>query len=565
MKKNATAKALTVSVLSLVLCLSMLVGTTFAWFTDSATSSTNNILTGTLNVELEYSTDPSDETSWAAVQEDTKLFSALEADGETENFWEPGHTEVVYLRIRNAGTLALKYHFEVNVISETTFENVLGEQDCRLSDYLVFGQVVSDTATTYRTRDDAQLAAGTTLGLGNYTKETAKLLPGTAEYVTLVVYMPETIGNVANCKTGTQSPSIDFGITLVAAQTPYENDSLGDQYDKDALYPGTTAATLEELKKAITDAKAGDVIVLTENITLDEPLTIDKDITIEGNGKAITGSGTHRGFEIQSGVTAVVKNVTITGIGSGGSYSGVFHNYGTLIVENCILKGNKSEYSSSILETVPHSVQVFRNCLILNNESGRPGSGEGSVFQNYLSPSQTTFEGCIIAGNKSNAGGTSGGAICFREGGGDVTLIGCILADNDNSDFSAFFPEIGISDTNVQIKNCVFGKVYNDQADILENAANNGSTKIEGLSIFNEDGTLKEIAGSTGVIPNVYCFAWSDDSTACTLKIMKLSPTDIIIEDHVCTVTSEGGTVTAEATVGGITYTDTREIVTPAS
>lgn len=41
--KISTKKALIASVLSLVLCVSMLVGSTFAWFTDTATTSVNTI------------------------------------------------------------------------------------------------------------------------------------------------------------------------------------------------------------------------------------------------------------------------------------------------------------------------------------------------------------------------------------------------------------------------------------------------------------------------------------------------------------------------------------------
>ena len=53
MKKNHTMKrSLTVSVISLILCVSMLLGTTFAWFTDSVTSAGNIIQSGTLDIEM---------------------------------------------------------------------------------------------------------------------------------------------------------------------------------------------------------------------------------------------------------------------------------------------------------------------------------------------------------------------------------------------------------------------------------------------------------------------------------------------------------------------------------
>lgn len=230
-----TKRALLASVLSIMLCAAMLVGSTFAWFTDSVTSGKNKIVAGNLDVELEYRDA---EGNWHAVTQDTELFSSLEADG-TENLWEPGHTEVVYLKVKNAGTLALKYQFAVNIANETVFTNALGNTDCRLSDYLVFGQVESvNEIAKYATREEAWAAAGDTLGLSDYTKA-GELYPiGTAgkafeQYVALVVYMPTSIGNEANYR-GDVVPSIDLGVNLVATQASYEEDGFGSDYDAEA-------------------------------------------------------------------------------------------------------------------------------------------------------------------------------------------------------------------------------------------------------------------------------------------------------------------------------------------
>jgi predicted ribosomally synthesized peptide with SipW-like signal peptide len=99
-KKVMSPKAAFVSsVLSLLLCVSMFVGTTFAWFTDSVFSMNNIIQAGNLDIELEWY-DPV--LGWLSVNENTNVFPK-------DSLWEPGHTEVVYLRIKNAGSLALKY------------------------------------------------------------------------------------------------------------------------------------------------------------------------------------------------------------------------------------------------------------------------------------------------------------------------------------------------------------------------------------------------------------------------------------------------------------------------
>lgn len=98
-KHVSTKRALILSLLSMLLCVSMLVGFTYAWFTDTATTGVNKILAGNLDVKLMYSTDMQ---TWKEATEQTKLF-------DDNALWEPGYTQVVYLKVVNAGNLALKY------------------------------------------------------------------------------------------------------------------------------------------------------------------------------------------------------------------------------------------------------------------------------------------------------------------------------------------------------------------------------------------------------------------------------------------------------------------------
>ena len=105
MKKNVTKRALVLSLLSLLLCCSMLVGTTFAWFTDSVTSGKNRIVAGNLDIELKYSKNFD---TWTTVEGTEDLV-------DPDALWEPGRTEVVYLKLSNEGTLVLKYNFAMTV------------------------------------------------------------------------------------------------------------------------------------------------------------------------------------------------------------------------------------------------------------------------------------------------------------------------------------------------------------------------------------------------------------------------------------------------------------------
>lgn len=217
---NKTAKrSLVMSVISLLLCCSMLIGTTFAWFTDEVVSGNNQILAGNLDIELEYWNG----SAWATVNGATELFS--------DELWEPGHTEVVYLKLSNLGTLALKYNLGVT-IAEVPGTNVAGDPFL-LSDYIYMG-VVEDMQPSFGGRDDALAAvAGASVISTGYT-ESGEMNANDVQYMALVVYMPTTVGNEANYKTGTTAPSIDLGINLLATQETYEKDSFGPTYDEDA-------------------------------------------------------------------------------------------------------------------------------------------------------------------------------------------------------------------------------------------------------------------------------------------------------------------------------------------
>ncbi len=223
--RNSTRRSLLVSATALILSIAMLVGTTFAWFTDTASTGVNKIQAGNLDVEVEYKTP----TGWATIEGTDSLFSS--------SLWEPGHTEYVYLRVKNAGTLGLKYKVMVSPVSENGGINVDG-QNFKLSDYLMFGTTApSVNFITFADRAAARQAAGnaTTLNRANLTQTGAIQANGADQYMALVVYMPEDVGNEANYKTGTAAPTINLGITVVATQLEAENDSFGNTYDEGAV------------------------------------------------------------------------------------------------------------------------------------------------------------------------------------------------------------------------------------------------------------------------------------------------------------------------------------------
>ncbi len=283
--KKATKRALLTSIMALVMCVVMLVGTTFAWFTDTASTGVNKIQAGNLDVELEYKNS------------DTAVFT--KADKNTEVFkdgalWEPGHVEYVVLKVSNAGNLALKYKLGINIASETGSTNVLGNE-FKLSDHIKFGVVDKDLSG--KTRDE--MVAAVTDGKlikGGYTSVETPLYPtgtedkDTEKTVTLVVWMPTTVGNEANHKTGAAAPTIDLGISVAATQYTYEKDSIDDQYDKGAEYPIVAIDTLQEL---INNAAEPVSAKLEGNIAGSLTVPQGKDVTLDLNGFTLTGGDSH--------------------------------------------------------------------------------------------------------------------------------------------------------------------------------------------------------------------------------------------------------------------------------
>lgn len=306
-KTRSTKRALVLSALAILMCVSMLVGSTFAWFTDSVTSARNQIVSGNLDIELEYSTWDADTNTWsdyAEVNANTKIF-------DENALYEPGYTEVVRFQVKNAGSLALKYQMTATIYKETAGINVYNEP-FNLSDYIYTGKVQADTVTD---RASAAAAATEKLSAGLDMATGAELLPGASEEFALVLTMPTTVGNEANHIDGHQ-PSIEFGIALVATQLTHEEDSFDDQYDKDARYPALVS-NATELKDALA---ADDDVILTDDIALDSIVVVPagtKSI-INLNGNKITtdyvdADGYSDAFRVLGDLTITNGTVEVTG------------------------------------------------------------------------------------------------------------------------------------------------------------------------------------------------------------------------------------------------------------
>ena len=236
-KVGGTKRALLTSVLALVLSLAMLAGSTFAWFTDTASTGVNRIVSGNLDVGLQYwGVGEDGKKTWLTAENSEELF-------DKNALWEPGYTQIVYLKVKNNGNLALTYAMQITPVHETVGVNVDGEE-FKLSDYIKFGwrtfTVDGAGAPVALDREAAQtgVGGGAQLGTTLHRQAAEPMKASAEELVALVAWMPENVGNEANYST--VQPTIELSLKVLATQAAVESDSFDKTYDKDA-------ATDEEL------------------------------------------------------------------------------------------------------------------------------------------------------------------------------------------------------------------------------------------------------------------------------------------------------------------------------
>ena len=247
MTSKSTKRALLSSALAILMCVAMLIGTTFAWFTDSASTAVNKIQAGTLDVALEMSTDG---TTWESAEGKTLSFKKAAGHENEQILWEPGCTyELPQLRVVNKGNLALKYKILIT--------GILG--NAKLNEAIDW------------TINDAPI---------NLTEEHL-LADEEGAAFTIKGHMQETAGNEY------QNLTIDgIAITVVATQDTVEYDSFGDQYDVSAEYPIAVAANI----KVDSDNKVTEAVTVESTQKVGTTNTPVAKVTIPAGAAVVGGT-----------------------------------------------------------------------------------------------------------------------------------------------------------------------------------------------------------------------------------------------------------------------------------
>ena len=445
--RKSTKRALLGSVVAMVLCLAMLVGATFAWFTDTASTGVNKIQAGNLDVALEMK-DASG--NWVSAEGKTLDFvKAADAKGEAI-LWEPGCTYTLpELRVVNNGNLALKYKVAITGINGSAklneaIEWTIGDVAMGAEQHLKAGE-----SNTFTIKGHMKESAGNE-------------------------YMDLTISGIS--------------ITVYATQDTVESDSIGNQYDKNAAYKGT-----QEFTEG-THTLSNGVVALNPNDIAVKASGSDTNVTITGGYYDGGNGGNNICVYAMNGATVTIQGGTFT-VGSDASGTGnsvVESNGGNIVIEGGFFYTN-------------YNWRGFY--YVLNQKNDNPGTitVRGGTFVNY-DPSQgdDNLGGSFVADGYSVVSEKHGDDTWYTVVKGTGVIPGTqedlnsAITDSTNKDITVVMPadqtltlDNGIANEGAKARNITFVGDGTQTVDVITEA------------VSAEGGQLNYQRGSTFTFENV--------------------------------------------------------------
>ena len=400
--RKTTKRALLTSVMALVMCVVMLVGTTFAWFTDTASTGVNKIQAGNLDVDI---------IDMQGNSLDGKTLTWQKASGaESEDvLWEPGCTYYLTpFMIQNKGNLALKYKVTINGVSG----------DNKLLEALEFGFYYFSVGFGVERSLDELIEGGKLDNVAEY--------PGLCTApIYIVAHMKEDAGNEYKGLT------IDgISITVAATQYTYESDSFDETYDEDATYPVTDNAGLSD---AISGATAGDTVVIASGeYDLPKSGNIASGVTIAGAGKDKTTLNAENAKVSKDDVT--LKDMTIKGSGSAGTGGTLNINGNNTTIENVDYEGD-GNIAITVSTGKNNTGTTFRGTKITNAFRGIQFwslSGDSVIDNCVLDVAGYTFniDSAVAGSTLTITDSTLNGWTSYTSGIKQVTFDNCKLGLN---------------------------------------------------------------------------------------------------------------------------------------
>ena len=471
--KRATKRALLTSVMALVMCVVMLVGTTFAWFTDTASTGVNKIVAGNLDVGLEMKAANGE---WVSAEGKTLNFLQKKGEKQVPSediLWEPGcRYELPQLRVVNKGNLALKYKIQITGI----------QGDAKLNE--VIDWTINDAAINLT---EQHLAAKT---------------EGAA--FTIKGVMQTTAGNEY------QGLSIDgIAITVYATQDTVENDSFDNMYDANATYyPVIDLAGLKDaVKNGGNVAVDADVQVSGGN-TYAERTIISKPTTLQLN-KKITSPDNMGYNSINFAALLVAADTTINAGENGGIDTGVNGAYAINVISgaNLVINGGTYYGGGTAVQVQegtltitgghfaveafgePYGYNFLLNCLDANYKNGTAKIiVKGGTFVNF-NPAN-----CKAEGAETNFVADGYGVVATPQTNGDVWYTVVEEVAGGKSFTSGATLSTGITATSA---NAVAVKAESGADITITGGAYDGGKGGNNVCVWAGDGAKVTIKGGT--------------------------------------------------------------------
>jgi len=436
--KKATKRALLTSVMALVMCVVMLVGTTFAWFTDTASTGVNKIQAGNLKVDIV------DESGNSL---DGKTLNFKDFNGKTDILWEPGATFFTQgFKIANEGNLALKYK-------------------------VVVSGITGDTGLLKVMKFDVVSAMTKTGSEVNFTATPGQLLPsatGTPS-VSDVYYlrgrMAENAGNEYKNMTLT-----GISVTVYATQLASEFDSIDNKYDENADYSADvwdgTSATAAELTVA-TDTTAMTV-------------TIDSGKLLAALAQSVNDSKDYSDYTIK-----LTKNLDLNGnewtpIGqkNGNKFKGTFDGQGYVVTGLKISEAKADAFDGYVAFFGGTDGATIKNLTVAGSVTGKEAAGIVGKGVN------TTLENCHNKATITATESKAAGIVASLDKG---TLKNCTNSGAITT--KGAWPAAGIV-------------AWCNPNAAIENCQNFGDVTVTGIGDTSQAGGICGNLGSSSVVKN---------------------------------------------------------------
>lgn len=219
-------KTIFASALALIVCCTLLLGSTFAWFTDSATNKGNVITSGEMDAGFYYkSLVGSTGYEYVKVDENTAVFEDV--------IWEPGKSYGYDFKVRNDGDTyganGVAFNYQIELLN---IQNLTDGVD--MASQLKVYVTPANADTEEEALTDANYV-GTLAEIsenGGVIRVSDKVMrQGWEDTFSIVIKMDENAGN------DYQNASVSFDIRMNAKQATFEEDAFGNNnYDANATY-----------------------------------------------------------------------------------------------------------------------------------------------------------------------------------------------------------------------------------------------------------------------------------------------------------------------------------------